>query len=51
MDPVPGVRLSVALDRPMAAYSGMVPGFVAGQYERHELEIDVRRGRAGRGRG
>lgn len=42
MRPAPGVRLTVVLDRPVAVYSGMVPGFVAGQYQRHELEIDVR---------
>jgi selenide,water dikinase len=42
MDPVPGVRLTVVVDRPVAVYSGMVPGYVAGQYRRDELEIDVR---------
>ncbi|HKZ08788.1 MAG TPA: FAD-dependent oxidoreductase, partial [Methylomirabilota bacterium] len=42
MRPEPGVRLTVVLDRPVAVYSGMVPGFVAGQYQRRELEIDVR---------
>jgi selenide,water dikinase len=39
--PVAGVRLTVVLDRPEAVYSGMVPGFVAGDYATHELEIDV----------
>ncbi len=29
------------LDRPVAVYSGMVPGFVAGLYRRDELEIDL----------
>lgn len=29
------------LDRPEAVYSGMVPGFVAGDYRMDELEIDV----------
>lgn len=38
---VPGVRLTVVLDRPEAVYSGMVPGLVAGDYRVHELEIDV----------
>jgi selenide,water dikinase len=51
MDPPPNVRLLVVLDRPTAVYSGMVPGFVAGDYAIHELEIDVvplaRRARAG----
>jgi selenide,water dikinase len=41
-EPVLGVRLTVVLDRPVAVYSGMVPGFVAGDYEANELEIDVR---------
>ena len=42
MRPVPGVRLTVVVDWPEAVYSGMVPGFVAGQYRREDLEIDVR---------
>ena len=33
--------MTVVLDRPVAVYSGMVPGFVAGQYQASELEIDV----------
>lgn len=46
---VPGVRLSVVTDGPRAVYSGMVPGFVAGQYRLDEIEIDVERlaGKAG----
>jgi selenide,water dikinase len=42
MAPVPGARLTLVVDRPIAVYSGMVPGFVAGQYLREDLEIDVR---------
>ena len=42
MRPPPGLRLTLVVDRPVAVYSGMVPGFVAGQYAREELEIDVR---------
>ena len=42
MRPEPGVSLTVVVDRPVAVYSGMVPGFVAGQYTRSELELDVR---------
>jgi selenide,water dikinase len=42
MAPLPGARLVLVVDRPVAVYSGMVPGFVAGQYARGELEIDVR---------
>lgn len=41
MDPPPDTRVLVVLDRPVAVYSGMVPGFVAGDYTRDELEIDV----------
>jgi selenide,water dikinase len=41
MAPMAGVRLTVVLDRPDAVYSGMVPGFVAGDYAAHELEIDL----------
>src|SRR5258707_14057286 len=42
MAPVPGARLTLVVDRPIAVYSGMVPGFVAGQYSRDALVIDVR---------
>jgi len=41
MAPVPAVRLTLVLDRPEAVYSGMVPGFVAGDYAAGELEIDA----------
>jgi selenide, water dikinase len=41
MAPPPGARLTLVVDRPIAIYSGMVPGLVAGQYARPELEIDV----------
>lgn len=41
MDPPREARLVVVLDRPVAVYSGMVPGLVAGDYARRELEIDV----------
>lgn len=41
MDPPRNLRTTVIVDSPVAVYSGMVPGFVAGQYERHEIEIDV----------
>jgi len=41
MRPLPEVRLSVVLDRAEALYSGMVPGFVAGDYAAPELEIDA----------
>ena len=41
MAPRPDVRLTLVVDRPIAVYSGMVPGYVAGQYRREELEIDA----------
>jgi selenide,water dikinase len=41
MEPLDNARLTVVLDVPVAVYSGMVPGFVAGQYRADELEIDV----------
>ncbi len=41
MEPPEGVRLTLVVDNPVAVYSGMVPGFVAGQYRSEELEIEV----------
>ena len=41
MAPVPAVRLTLVVDRPEAVYSGMVPGFVSGDYEAGELAIDA----------
>ncbi len=41
MEPIPGTDVTLVLDRPVAVYSGMVPGLIAGQYETRELEIDV----------
>src|SRR5262245_55638373 len=41
MAPIAGVRVTVVVDRPEAVYSGMVPGFAAGDYAAHELAIDV----------
>lgn len=41
MQPPARAQVAVVLDVPVAVYSGMVPGFVAGQYEASELEIDV----------
>ncbi|MDD9801270.1 MAG: selenide, water dikinase SelD [Deltaproteobacteria bacterium] len=40
MRPAPGVRLSLVLDRAEAVYSGMLPGFVAGDYGAREIEVD-----------
>jgi selenide,water dikinase len=41
MERPPHTHLTVVLDQPVAVYSGMVPGYVAGQYRAEELEIDV----------
>jgi len=41
MRPVAGVRLSLINPGPTAAYSGMLPGFIAGHYTREELDIDL----------
>lgn len=40
MRPFEDCRITLVLDEPVAVYSGMVPGFVAGQYQASELEID-----------
>ncbi|MEJ2085444.1 MAG: FAD-dependent oxidoreductase [Acidobacteriota bacterium] len=40
-DPLAGAKVKVVVDKPIAIYSGMVPGYVAGQYRADELEIDV----------
>src|SRR6185436_1595094 len=39
--PPPRIRLTLVVDRARAAYSGMVPGFAAGDYAPHALEIDA----------
>ncbi len=36
-----GRNLTVVVDEPTTIYSGMVPGFVAGQYGADDIEIDV----------
>ncbi|RMH38599.1 MAG: bifunctional NADH dehydrogenase FAD-containing subunit/selenide, water dikinase SelD, partial [Alphaproteobacteria bacterium] len=41
MRPLPGVRLTLVNPTPTAAYSGMLPGHVAGHYPRAALEIDL----------
>ena len=40
-DPPPGTRLQVFDPQPRAIYSGMVPGLVAGNYMRADLEVDL----------
>ncbi len=34
-------KISVIVDVPLAVYSGMVPGFISGQYSKEEIVIDV----------
>lgn len=41
MNPLAGVRVTLINPAPTAAYSGMLPGFVAGHYTRDELDIDL----------
>lgn len=41
MRPIPGVRLTLISPDPTAAYSGMLPGHVAGLYPREALQIDL----------
>jgi len=41
MRPLPGIRLTVVVDRPTAVYSGMVPGFVAGMTRPGDLVVTL----------
>jgi selenide, water dikinase len=41
--PPPGARLTCISDWPVATYSGMLPGVLAGQYEAPRMEIDLER--------
>ena len=41
MAPVPGVRLTLIDPRPVAPYTGMLPGHVAGHYSAEEIGIDL----------
>ena len=41
MRPVPGVRLTLIDPRPVAPYTGMLPGHVAGHYSADEIGIDL----------
>ncbi|MCA0939602.1 selenide, water dikinase SelD [Salipiger pacificus] len=41
MKPLPGARLTMINPGPTAAYSGMLPGYVAGHYARDDLDIDL----------
>src|SRR5207253_2788484 len=41
MRPIAGARLTCVTDFPIATYSGMLPGVLAGQYPRDRMEIDL----------
>lgn len=41
MKPVPDARLTVISNYPVATYSGMLPGVLAGLYPRERMEIDL----------
>lgn len=41
MDPLPGVRLTVINPDPVAPYTGMLPGLIAGHYRRENLMLDL----------
>ncbi|NOE33409.1 selenide, water dikinase SelD [Ruegeria sp. HKCCD7318] len=41
MTPLAGARVTVINPGPTAPYSGMLPGYVAGHYDRWELDIDL----------
>ncbi len=41
MRPLPGARLTLIDPNPTAPYTGMLPGHLAGHYDRHELDIDL----------
>lgn len=41
MTPVPGVRLTLIDPRPVAPYTGMLPGHVSGHYSADEIGIDL----------
>ena len=41
MDPMPGVRLTLINPDPVAPYTGMLPGHIAGHYTRCDMMIDL----------
>ncbi len=43
MNPLPGVRITLISPDSFTAYSGMLPGWVAGHYSEEEIHIDLMR--------
>lgn len=41
MTPLPGAQVTIVNPQVKAPYTGMLPGFVAGHYDRDELDIDL----------
>ncbi|MGR3660607.1 MAG: selenide, water dikinase SelD [Paracoccaceae bacterium] len=41
MKPLPGVSVTVINPEPTAPYTGMLPGYIAGHYNREALDIDL----------
>ena len=41
MQPVPGVKLTLVSPDPLAPYSGMLPGMIAGHYDADDIHIDL----------
>ena len=41
MRPIPGVRLTIIAREVLTPYSGMLPGYIAGIYEKDEIHIDL----------
>ncbi|MBL9048709.1 MAG: selenide, water dikinase SelD [Tabrizicola sp.] len=41
MNPLPGTRVTLINPDPVAPYTGMLPGLIAGHYRREELMIDL----------
>lgn len=41
MDPLPGARLTVINPDPVAPYTGMLPGLIAGHYRREDMMLDL----------
>lgn len=43
MDPIPGVRITLVSPDPLSAYSGMLPGLIAGHYRLQDTHVDLYR--------